>query len=402
MIDFLFKNIWIKILCVIIAGGLWVYAVSGENKTDFFPGKIPIDPKNISKNLAPVYDQDEVQVKVMASGSAWRELTPESFHAYVDLKNLSIGTHEAPVKITSSVPGVKIIEQNPEEVLVRIEPVATKKIQVGTKIEGDPAEGYEIGDPYIKPMIVEARGARSAIDDITRAIAIINLDGNAASLEEDIKLIALDLNERPMRFISFSPEFVKVSLPIIKETGGRILGIRANISGTPESGYWISKINLEPTSIVVVGDAEKLKSLDYLETKKIDVSGLAKSQEYSVGLQLPKGIEIAASEPKAVKVKIQVTSILSSREIIAGVSYVGLADGLKVTQLNPNVIKVIIAGMFNALDKLNSDNVVVNLNLSGKKAGSHRISIGSGDISTPPGTSVSSFVPSAVTVRIND
>ena len=122
-----------------------------------------------------------------------------------------------------------------------------------------------------------------------------------------------------------------------------------------------------------------------METKKIDVSGLSKSREYSIGLQLPKGVEIATSEPKLVIVKIQVTSILSSREIIAGVSYVGLADGLKVTQLSPNVIKVIVTGMFNTLDKLNSDNVVVNLNLSGKKAGSHRISIGSGDISVPPG-----------------
>jgi YbbR domain-containing protein len=286
--------------------------------------------------------------------------------------------------------------------LVRIEPVATKKVQVGTKIEGDPAEGYEIGDPYVKPIVVEARGARSVIDDITRAIAIINLDGNASSLEEDIKLVALDLNEKPMRFISFSPEFVKVSLPIIKLTGGRILGIRANIEGAPESGYWISKIDLEPTSIVVVGDAEKLKSLDYLETKKIDVSGLSKSREYSIDLNLPKGIEIATSEPKTIKVKIQVTSILSNREIIAGVSYVGLADGLKVTKLDPNVIKVIVTGMFNTLDKLNSDNVVVNLDLSGKKAGSYRIPINNGDISTSPGTSVSSFVPSAVTVRIND
>jgi YbbR domain-containing protein len=400
MINFIFKNFWIKILAILVASALWVYAVSGENKTDFFPGKVPISPRNISKNLAPVYDQDEVQVKIMASSHSWNELATDSFNAYVDLNNLSIGTHEVEVKITSTVPGVKIIEQNPDKILVRMEPVAVKDVRVETKINGQPAEGFEIGEAVVRPIQVEARGAKSVIDDLTKATASVNLDGNAASLEEDVKLIALDLSDRPMRFISFSPEYARVQLPIIKQSGGRIVGVRAAITGSPESGYWISKITLSPNTIIAVGDSEKLKALDYLETKAIDISGLSRTKEYVTTLKLPTGIEIAVSEPRTIKIKISVSSVLSNREIIAGISYTGLGEGLRVISLEPKIIKVMVSGMFGALGALNSNNVVVNLDLSGKKTGSYRVAINNGAISTPPGTGVVSYIPSSVVVRI--
>lgn len=400
MFNFIFKNFWIKILCILVASALWVYAVSGENKTDFFPGKIPITPKNVSKNLAPVYDQDEVQVKIMASSKSWQDLATDSFNAYVDLSNLSIGTHEVDVKITSTVPGVKIVDQNPAKVLVRMEPVATKDVRVEANITGDAAKGYEIGDANLKPIQVEARGAESVIDDLSKATAQIALNDNAASLEEDIKLVALDISGRPMRFISFSPEYIHVELPIVKESGGRIVGVRANITGSPESGYWISKISVAPTTIVAVGDNEKLKALEYLETKSIDISGLSHAKEYVTEIKLPSGIEIATSEPKTVKVKILVSSVLSNREVIAGVNYTGLGGGLKVTEINPKIIKVMVSGVFGTLGALNSNNVVVSLDLSGKKGGTYRIPVRSGSISTPPGTSVASFVPSSITVKV--
>jgi YbbR domain-containing protein len=400
MINFIFKNFWIKILCIIVASALWVYAVSGENKTDFFPGKIPISPRNVSKNLAPVYDQDEVQVKIMANSQSWRDLATDSFNAYVDLNNLSIGTHEVEIKVTSSVPGVKIIEQNPAKILVRMESVATKNIRVEAKINGSPADGFEVGDAVVRPIQVEARGAKSVIDDLTKATANINLDGDAASREEDIKLVALDLSDRPMRFISFSPEYVHIQLPIIKQSGGRMVGIRADISGSPESGFWISKILISPTTIMAVGDNEKLKALDFLETKNIDISGLSQTKEYVTTLKLPRGIEIATSEPRTIKVKVSISSVLSNREVIAGISYTGLAQGLRVASLEPKIIKVMVSGMFGILTTLNSDNVVANLELSGKKEGTYRIPVNSGSISTPPGTSIVSFLPSSVTVRI--
>lgn len=400
MTNFLFRNWGIKIFCLFIAGGLWVYAASAENKTDFYPGKIPIVPKNVAKNLAPVYDKDEIQVKIMASSQSWKELATDSFTAYVDLANLSIGTHEVEVKVVSSVPGVQIIEKNPEKILVKMEAVATKEVRVEAKISGNPAEDYEMGDAIIKPISVEARGARSVIDDLIKATAQVNLESNASSYEEDVKLLALDINEKPMRFITFTPERVHISIPIAKISGGKILGVRANVTGSPSSGFWLSKIEVEPTSVVVNGDAQKLKSVDYLETKEINIAGIQAQKQYVVTLKLPDGISLAASEPKNIKVTVKVSQVASSREIIAGVSYTGLGDGLKVASIQPNIIKVMVTGMFNTLGILSSDNVVANLNLSGKKAGTYKVTIQSGDISTPPGTAISSVVPSQVSVQI--
>jgi len=400
MKSFFTKNLSIKFLSLLLAISLWVYVATVENRTDYFPGEIAIEPQNLTSTLAAVYDQDTVRIKISAPSSVWNKLIQDDFAAYVDLQNLSLGTHQVKVKVTSSVPGVQIVEIDPEEIRVRIETAVTATYQVGTKLEGKLAPGYEVIETSVEPAKVEAKGAKDVINSVTQATAIVNLNGQDRDLKEKIKLVALDEFEKPVKNIFFTPEKVEVKISVAKEGGGKIVGVKPKLVGNPASGYWISQLTFEPATLRIIGSEDKLENIQYLETKEINISGLNQVKEVEVDITLPEGVTLLAGEPKAVTIKISVSVNPQTRELAAGFSYTGLGSGLTVSKIPPTNVVVMVSGPANLLAGLSSDNLVVNLDLSGVGTGSHLVSVRKDLISAPSGVSIISYIPNNVTVKI--
>jgi len=63
-------------------------------------------------------------------------------------------------------------------------------------------------------------------------------------------------------------------------------------------------------------------------------------------------------------------------------------------------VVVMVSGPANLLAGLSSDNLVVNLDLSGVGTGSHLVSVRKDLISAPSGVSIISYIPNNVTVKI--
>ncbi len=400
MKDIFFKNLSLKFLSLLLACSLWVYVATVENRTDFFPGEIPIEVKNLAPTLAPVYDQDTVRIKISAPASVWNKLIQDDFIAYVDLEELSLGTHQIEVKVTTSVPGVQIVETDPEEIRVRIETAVTAQFQIVVNFEGELAPGYEVIDTEIKPEKVEAKGAKDIINSVSRATAIVGLTGEDRDIKQKVKLSALDEYERPVKNIFFAPERVEVSILVAKEGGGKIVGVKPKLVGSPASGYWISQFTFDPATVRILGSEEKMDDVDFLETKEINISGLNQDKELQLDLVLPEGISLLSGESKAITITIKVSLEAQAKEVTAGFSYTGLGSGLTVTNISPSGVQVMVSGSAGVLGSLSSDNVVVNLDLSGRGAGSHLISISKASISISSGAAIVSFVPNNVTVTI--
>lgn len=393
-------NLSLKFLSLLLASSLWVYVATVENRTDFFPGEISIETKNLAPTLAPVYDQDVAKIKISAPSSIWKKLVQDDFAAYVDLENLSLGTHQVEVKVVCSVPGVQIMETDPKEIRIRIETAVTGQFQVVTKFEGELAKGYEIIDTQIQPEKVEAKAAKDIINTITQATAEVRLSGEDSNIKQKVKLIAFDEFERPVKNISFAPERVEISLVVAKEGGGKVVGIKPKITGTIASGFWISTLAFDPVTVRIIGPEDQLEKIEFIETKEINISGLNQSKDLEVDLVLPEGTNLAAGESGTVQIKISVLANPQTREVIAGFSYTGLGSGLIVTSISPSQVKVMVSGPSASLVNLSSNNVVVNLDLSGRAKGSYLISISKASISVPAGISIISFVPNNVTVII--
>ena len=402
MFKFITNNLAAKIICLFLALSLWFYVAIGESKVDFLPGKIPLEFKNVPQDLVAISDIDSVQVKISADRSLWNKITSENTTAYIDLGGYSQGTYEVDVQVKTNISGIEIIEIVPSTILVRIEPVASKKVPVKIQTEGDAGENMVPGDATIEPEEVEVKGAKSVIDKITEAVALVKLNGETEQFEKVVSLIALDAQNEKIKGLNFNPSDVKVTLPIVAAGTTKTVGIKVNINGSPKEGYWISQITTTPSEIVISGNAGVLKGLNYLETNSIDVENIDKNTTRTVDLNIPSGISIV-DNIKQIKVEIKLSSVETQKEVNTGFNYLNLASNLKVDSIDPSNLTIIIGGPADIINNLNSSNIKINLDLSGyKNAGNYSIDISKNMISVPEGVNIVGYVPSSVRVNIQN
>jgi YbbR domain-containing protein len=305
-----------------------------------------------------------------------------------------------PVEVASALPGVQIVDVQPDKIRVRIEPAVTTNLNVSAKFEGQLAPGYEILETKIDPDKVEVKGAQNVINSLVNATAVVKLAGEDRDIKRKVDLEAFDQFDKPIRGVVFGPEKAEVTVSVTRQGGGKVVGIKPDISGKPALGYWINKIDYDPSNLRVVGSEDILKNIDYIATQKVDISDLKSTKDFDVGFALPEGVSLEAGQPEKIKITVGIASNSVSRQIIPGFSFTNLGNGLKVTQIDPTNVQVVVTGPPNLLNNLSTDNVVANIDLAGKGTGSYVIGLNPGKISKPAGVDVSSIVPSNVTITI--
>lgn len=392
---FFSQNLGAKLLALVCAVFLWVYVSASESKVEYFPGSIPIEVKNTPSGLAAIYDEQKVRVKLQAPYQVYNRLSIDNFEAFLDLSGLSEGTYEVEVGVVVNVANVVIVEKEPAKVIVRLEAVTQKEVPVVVKFEGEAKSGYVPGEPVIKPDKAEAKGAKSLVESLSEAVALVKLSGEDEDFKRTVALFVYNEKGEKQKGIEFTPTSVQVEIPIVAASENKTVGIKAKIKGRPKSDYFVSKIETTPTVVEVSGSDSALKGILYIETKEIDIEGIDKDLEKEVELSAPVGITL---KDKKVRVKISLSLNTTSREIVASFSYANLTAGLSVNSVTPNTVKVVVSGPVSTINELSSSNIVITFNLQGKAAGSHFIDITKDMISLPEGCAASSWLPSAVTI----
>lgn len=400
MFKIITNNWGIKLICLILALGLWTYVAIGESRVENLPGKIPLTIKNTPANLVAITDVETVQIKVSADRATWQKLSANSFEASINLSGLTQGTHEVSVSVSSSVDKVEIVDINPNKVLVRLEPMSKKNVPIKVQTEGQAGEGLVPGEATLSTDQAEISGAKSIVDKILEATAIIQLNGETAQIEKTVSLVALDAQGEIIKNVNFSPKDVAVTLPIVKAGTSKSVGVNVKLTGNPKSGFWVSQITTTPVDLIVSGSSGILRTINSIDTKNIDIEGISANLTKSVDLDLPSGVTLANNVTR-VQVQIVVSALSSTKSVAASLVYKNLASNLRVDSVDPNNVQVLITGPANVLDGLTSNDVQINLDLSSYSgAGSYSIDINRNMISAPNGVGVASFVPSAIRITL--
>jgi YbbR domain-containing protein len=391
IINFFTTNITAKLLALLFALGIWMYVAAGESRVDKFPGRIPIEPKNVPVGMAIADDLGSVEVKIKASYSSWQHLSIDKFTASVDLAGLGTGTYRTDVDVKVSDPAVSVVEKNPSKVTVSLEPLTTKKVPITVRIEGKTGSGFAAGEATTDPSELEVKGAKSLVDNILSASVMVKLNGETTDLDSKVRPTAFDANGKEIRGIIFTPDSVLVKVPISRATNTKTVGIKVSVTGDPKENYWISKIIVTPSVAVVTSEPEQLKDLEYLETVKIDISGIFKTLNKDVDLILPEGIALLSNQ-RQVKVSVYVAPNLTAKEIPATLVYKGKMGSTSST------VKVKVTGPISSLNNLYSRDVVINIDLSGRSSGSYTIDRGS--ITVPSGIDIIDYSPKTINIII--
>ena len=86
----------------------------------------------------------------------------------------------------------------------------------------------------------------------------------------------------------------------------KIIPIKEVQQGTPEDGYIVEKVNIEPKMVTIKGIKNDLIKIRNISTEPIDISGIKANKSFDIKLNPPSGISVENLSIDKVKVDFQV------------------------------------------------------------------------------------------------
>jgi len=388
----------------VIASFMIVGLVSGIGaKTAELPNGVPLVAVNLPTGMAASFgSQVTAKVIVSAQNDKWRSLTADNFSATVDVAAQGEGTYDLPVKLTSKVQGVTIVRVNPSNVVVTVEPVIKKTVTVVAKFSGKAGDGLVPDEPIFEPLKVEASGPKSVLSSLTQAFIQVKLNGENQKIVQKYGLVALNASGEVIGSVSFSPTEAEATINLVKAGNLKTVGIRPATTSQPASGFWVKSITLDPAVVTVSGSADQLSKLTEIATEPISVAALAADTTALTTLSLPSGITVADGTNK-ISAKIDLELVSTVKTVVPQLDYDGLSSLLKVTAITPSSISALVSGSSSVLSALADGTIKVRISLSPYQSpGTYSITIKSTDFTLPEGIGMVSFLPSAVSVVLEN
>lgn len=367
------NNLGLKIIALVFSALLWLFVgnINDPIKSDAF-NDIPITIKNeeIVSNDGKTYklmdDIESVRVIVRARRSILSKISSKDVTAVVDLRQRDSDTGVVP--ITAVVAGYEeslevTAETTPNNVLVRVEDVSNKSFPISVATVNKVRDGYELGEMTVNPERIQISGSKSAIEDIQRVVARIDVNGRSEDCVLDAELIIFDGNGNAMDQSSLRNNLgdkgVSVNVQILPS---KEVGLEFSVSGTPATGYRCTGLSNEPDRVKVYGTKEVLEDLDSIEipSSEINISGVKSKKEYTIDISpyLPEGVKLGNETASNVIVTVMVEQE-GTRTLLLPVGAVrinNLDESLSVTMETAGDLEVHFTGKEELLEKLDIQN----------------------------------------------
>ena len=365
-------NLGLKIIAVIFAAFLWLIVVNLDNpvSTQTF-SEIPVTIINEDIILSAgdtyqVLGEEKVSVVVSATRQVRQKLTKEDIVATADIKEMDTSTGLVPIKI--SIPNYagkyESAEAAPRNLQIQREK-SGKKVLSLTVSTGDSKvrDGYILGDMTVNPDKVTITGPESILDQIDRAVALIDVEGLAKDSAETAKLGLYDISGNPISQTRLGNNLgeggITVSVEVLKI---KSVPISLSVSGTPAEGYKYTGYSSEPETVQIYGEKDVVDKIEEIDVPVIDVSGASQPIQKSVNISeyLPEGVQLVDEKTANITVTAMVEEegTRTINFMVSSIQIYNLAEGLQVSYEPDAEIALRFSGDQKALEMLDISNAV--------------------------------------------
>ena len=375
----------LKLLSLIIAILIWIVVANVDNyKTTKQITGIEIEFTNGSaiteKNK--VYEVPEgttIDVVVKGPRSVVEGLTKDDFKAVADLSKMSI-TNAVSVEVSavrSSVEKEVTIVYSNNAINVAVEDKVEKQLPITVKTSENVADGYAISNKTAAPNLITIKGAESIVNTISE----VYVDVDVSNANKDIvaygEPVFVDYAGKTIESEKFEYDVKTVEVSIeVKKT--KELRVKVATSGDVRDGYQISSIDYQPTSIVVVGNAEDLAKIDEVLIDDVDVTNASSDMETSVALAeyLPSEISIADGTEE-IMIKVMIEQLQEKTIDIENddINIVGKKDGYTYTFTNKDGLEIKVKGLKDKLRDIKVANMLPSIDVSEYGTGKYTFTV---------------------------
>jgi len=264
-------------------------------------------------------------------------------------------------------------------------PLELQQFPAGLELQGEPPSSVD----------VRVRGSSGTLARISPGDIVAVLDLRGAHVGGRLYHLTSDQVRAPfgVEVVQITPATIAM---IFENSKTGHVPIRPKVDGKPAPGYLIGKISVDPDSAEVAGPESAVNRASEALTETVSVSGARATvtDTVTVGLIDPT---LRLGSTRSAKVTVQVLPAPAERTLRdLPVHLRGLAPGLSA-QAVPSVVSVGLRGIREGLNRVEADDVVVYVDLSGLGSGQYPLTVRA---DTPHDAGVTHFEPATVQVRI--
>ncbi|MFZ5857784.1 MAG: YbbR-like domain-containing protein [Chloroflexota bacterium] len=374
-----FRKNWRSLLwALLLSVAVWIAAVTAADPDDqrIYGKPVSIEIVGQDSGLVIVGEiPSQVEVTLRAPRSVWDRIDGQEkpIRAVVDLSGLSAGDHSVRVQVQVSENPARVVSVSPASFTVTLEPLASRVFTVGLTLNGQPATGYQAGNPSLDPLEVLVSGAESLVGQVDRARIAVNLTGTRESVNQTVDVQLLDKNNRVLRGLSVNPASVLVNIPVAQQGGYRDVAVKVIVQGQVANGYLLTNLSVFPPIVTVFStDPTLVNELPgIVQTQPLELRGASEDISTRLALELPEGISVVGEQ--SVQVQVGIEPIISNLTLSnVKIEVVGLGDGL-AAQVSPIEVDVILSGPAPLLDSLLVQDIRVTVDVTNFGAGVYQL-----------------------------
>jgi YbbR domain-containing protein len=229
---------------------------------------------------------------------------PQPARIVADISRAQVGSQSVPVSVTPLRSGIELVQDiSGKRVQVEIDTVVTEARAVQAQLRGRPAEGFAAKGWQVQPNEVKITGPAARVKSVAEVLAVIDISEASATVKRDVVAQPRDENNFPVSGVEIEPAKATVNVSV-EMVNTKTVPI-SPVIGTPPAGWMLSAVNVSPISVTIAGSGPALKSIDTVNTARVDVSDLRGTSAYSVPLDLPSGVRALGAASARVSVTLK-------------------------------------------------------------------------------------------------
>lgn len=361
----------VKIICLLLSFGLWLYISNVENPLRTYELKgIPVELTNedslIDSKFAIINKQPfTVDLKLEGPSSEILKIKKEDFKIVADMSAYALKTGEntIPVQIISYPENINIKNNGVLGIKVNLEELTQKELTISSKVKVTYKEHIYEKQQTINPKTVTITGGKSSVDKVNEAVLTGEEKDVDSNKQGDYDIQFIDSFGNEVNNIESNIKTAKLSITV---TNGKSIPINLKTTGSVPQGFVLDGYEFNKNNVTVLGDSNKLDKLQSIDTEAVDMSSIQPDSEIDVKLNLPEGVSLEDGEGN-IKVKFKLKKEENTTKSIAcNVQYKNLNEALSVTNQNLTA-NVVLTGTQQELDKISSKDINVILDLANVK-----------------------------------
>ncbi|MBQ8920466.1 MAG: hypothetical protein IJ056_10260 [Acidaminococcaceae bacterium] len=274
-----------RFMCILIACCLWLYVMSEQNPIVEKEYVVPLAQRNLTEGMVVFNMPEKVSVRVRGTRTALANMPESDIFAFVNLSQLSVGTHT--ILVNARFARGEVIQVSPPAANLFIDLKKDKIIPVTAEIIGSPNKDFAVEEHLLTPSEVKVAGAATRLEALDKVFVPVDVSSRSEDFTITQKPLALAKDGLDMQDVSIDPAEIIVRTKLKAKIQTITVPVKASYKGSLPENLKISSTTVNPFKVTVSGPPSVIDGLKELELEPVDLGEVSKDSVIQARIIFP-------------------------------------------------------------------------------------------------------------------